>query len=269
MTMFIDDESVNSGEVANPQTSKKDNVDIDTSNNMDDESFWSDEPDEAQTPEVADTDDDDSTQTPDKQKQTDEDNAKFADARRKQELEKERQLAKELKTKQDSVAKSLGYSSFDEMETAVKAQKYVDQGYDNDMAQKLVSIENYEQELQRKLNSARITEEKSILKDTPYFKDFEKEVDEILEHNPNLSVELVFKVVKGENMDKIIEKSQSAIKQKTLNDMKSKDHIKPDGKGMDIDTINIDEKEFNFYKRLNPKATREDWAKFIKQRQRR
>ncbi|MBW3021346.1 hypothetical protein KY328_00340, partial [Candidatus Woesearchaeota archaeon] len=206
------EESVNTEEVANPQTTGKDNLDIDTSNNMDDESFWVDETDEAETPDVADTDDEESTKTPDAQKQTDEDNAKFADMRRKQELEKERQVAKELKARQDNIAISLGYASFDDMETAVKAQKYVDQGYDDEIAKKLVNLESYEQELQQKLNSARITEEKSKLKDAPYFKDFEKEVDEILEHNPNLSVELVFHEVTGANTDNIFEKSQSAAR---------------------------------------------------------
>lgn len=264
--MFIDDESVNNGEVAEPQNSKDEN--ISSKNNMEDESFWTDETEEAETPEVAEPDEDKSEQ-PKRQKQTDEDNAKYADIRRKQELENERKVAKELRAKQDEVAKSLGYSSFDEMEMESKSQKYIDQGYDDEMARKLVSLENYEKELQKKLNSARITEEKSKLKDAPYFKDFETEVDAILEHNPNLSVELVFKVVKGENMDKIIAKTQSAIKQKTINDITSKDHIKPDGKGMSADDVNIDEAEFNFYKKLNPRATREDWAKFLKQRKRR
>lgn len=259
-----DDESVNDVEFAEPQEDNE-NVDID-STDEDDSLFVDDDVEESEedSQEVAEPDKaKDSTKT-EKTKQTDEDNAKYAAARRESE-----KVARELKERQDNFAKTYGYSSFDEMEKAAHAQKYVDQGYDENMAQRMVTIDRYEKDLQQKLNSARIAEEKSTLKEKPYFKEFEKDIDAILEHNPNLSVELVFKVVKGENMDKILESKSKAIAQKTLNNINGKSHIKADGKGSDIDTTVVDEAEWKFYQKLNPKAKKEDYAKFIKSEKRR
>lgn len=267
------DNSVKTSEVADAPEIKS------HKNPMDDDAFWKDEELEADEPEMDEPEGEepeaeeleaDEPKVKEKPKQTDDDNSKFAAARRESEkraAEKEKEL-KELRDKQEGFAKSYGYNSFDEMEKAVKTQQYIEQGYDVKMAEKLVQIDNYEKDLQTKLNSARIAEEKSKLKNEPYFKEFENEVDEILAHNNGLEVSLVFDVVKGRNAKRIVELAQKSATQKALNDIASKKHIKPDGKGVDISDIHVDEAEWNFYKKLNPKAKREDWVKFLKKEKR-
>ena len=249
------DESVNNEEVADLQDSNE-VEEVSDENTGDDIS--------EETSEVAKPDESPDDTESNSEKQSTEDNSKFAAARR----ESEKQM-RDLKFRQDNFAKQYGYNSFEEMEQAQHAQKYVEQGYDEEMAKRLVTIDNYEKDLQNRLNSARIAEEKSKLKDQPYFKELEADIDEILQQNNALDVQLVFDVIKGRNMPKLMEKQTKAAAQKALNNMDSKSHIKPDGKGVDIDDITVDESEFKFYQRLNPKGKREDYIKFLKQEKRR
>lgn len=252
------DESVNDEELADPQFDTDESLDIEPDVDEEVEGI------EEDNQEVAEPNETTETTKVEKIKQTSDDNAKYAAARR----ESEKQM-KDLKDRQENLAKAYGYSSFDELELATSAKDYIDKGYDEEFAIKMAKLDNLNKAAEEKLNSARISEEKATLKEKPYFKEYEKEVDEILTHNPNLPVELVFKLVKGENMDKILESKGKAIAQKTLNNINGKSHIKADGKGADIDTTTVDEAEWKFYQRLNPKAKKEDYAKFIKSEKRR
>lgn len=275
MNMLDNDKSVNNEKLADSQ--------------MDKEEFWQDEEvseNESNTDTDVENDEveqiDDETEESEKEsevadpteqekpvkKQSDDENAKFAAARREAEA-KMAQMQRQFEERQNAFAKQYGYSSFEEMESVAQAQKYVEQGYDEEVAQKLAKIDNYEKDLQQKLNSARIAEEKSKLINKPFFKEYEAEVDAILQHNPNVPVEVVFNNVLGANIDKILENRSQAIKQKALNNISSKNHIKSDGKGVEIDSITLDDAEWKFYKALNPKGSKEDYIKFKKSEKRR
>ena len=268
----VDNDSVKTGEVAdNPKTES--HVDP-----MDNEDFWNGEEDtddvdtDTSTDDTNDTDDTDDTedskpvvkQVDKKTNQSNDDNAKYAAARR----ESENQL-KATQEKQNEFAKGFGYTNFDEMVTAAQRQKYVESGYTPEVAEKMVHLETYERDLKKRVNAARIIEEKAKLKNEEYFKEFESDIDEILSHNQELDVGVVFNLVKGQNIKRIVELSTKSAKQKTLNDINSKKHIQSDGGGVDLNEVHVDESEWNFYRKLNPKAKKEDWVKFLKKEKRR
>lgn len=243
-------------EVAEPQANEEiENEEVESDSDTGEE--------EAEVAEPQESDDED---TKPQKKQRTEDDAKFAAARReaeKQAREAQRQ-AYEFKERQDNFAKQYGYNTFEEMEQAQYTQQYVNQGYDEDVAKKLASVDNLQRDLEKRVAQARIVEEKARFKDQPYFKDFEEEIDSILEANPNLSVGIVFENVKGRNIDKILQMNSKAVKQAALNNINSKSHIKPDGKGVEDTTVVLDEAEWKFYKGLNPKASKDEYIKFLK-----
>jgi hypothetical protein len=191
--------------------------------------------------------------------QSKDDNAKYAAARRQSERE-----MKSLKDKQDSFAKQFGYNTFEELEIAQQHQNYINQGYDPNLAKKLSEVDTIMKDLKNQQAKTKITEEKQKLYNKKYFKELEADVDEILNLNPSLSVEYVFNFVRGQKMDELMAKETKVATQRQLNNMSGKSHIKPDGKGIDTSTVKIDEDEFRFYKGLNPKATREEYAQFLK-----
>lgn len=239
-----EEEGENNPEVAEPEEGSDDGVDVESEDESDGES------------------EEESTDT--NKGQSPEERSKYAAARREAEAQ-----AKALKERQDNFAKKFGYNTFDEMEQAEKQQAYVSQGYDENMANKLVQVDEMMAQMQEQKNRTRIAEEKVNLSSKPFFKELESDVDAILEQQPNLPVELVFNVVKGEKMEELMKNNKNTVRQKVLNSLESKSHVKPDGKGKDADLLHVDESEWNFYKRLNPKANKEDYIKFLKAEKRR
>ena len=245
----------------------------DTSNKSKDSAFDSQfedsehEDEGVEVSEVAEPDEDseDVEETPEARlSQTPDENAKYAAARRQADLEK-----RQLVERQNSFARRYGYNSFEEMEQAEKQQNYVSQGYDENMAKKMVQIDHMLAETESQNNRVRIAEEKIRLSSRPFFKDLEADIDALLTQQPGLPVELVFNVLKGEKMDELVKNSKKAAQQKALNNLGSKSHIKPDGKGTDVDVVKLDESEWNFYRKLNPKAKKDDYVKFLKSEKRR
>lgn len=195
--------------------------------------------------------------------QSQDENAKYAAARREAETQ-----AKALKDRQDNFAKQYGYNSFEELEYAQKVKTMTDQGIDPAVAELKVKQEQLEQQIAFQGHQTRIQKEKSALQNQRFFKDLESEVDATLEKDPSLPVKMVFDYIKGQKIDELLAKETKAAQQRQLNNLNGKSHIKPDGSGVDIDTTTVDEDEWNFYHRLNPKAKKEDYAKFIKSEKR-
>ena len=137
------------------------------------------------------------------------------------------------------------------------------------MTTRLAAITPPKAETESQNNRVRIAEEKIRLSSRPFFKDLEADIDALLTQQPGLPVELVFNVLKGEKMDELVKNSKKAAQQKALNNLGSKSHIKPDGKGTDVDIVKLDESEWNFYRKLNPKAKKDDYVKFLKSEKRR
>lgn len=190
--------------------------------------------------------------------QSKEDNSKYAAARRDAELQ-----AQQLKARQDAFAKQYGYDSFEELETAQKARKYVDEGFDEDTAKKLVEHEELKERLQRLENESRIKQEKELLKSRQFFTELESEVDDYLKQNPNLPVGLVFNTLLGMRFEELMEKKTNAVKQQTLNNQKSKSHMKPDSKGTAVKNTGVSDDEYRMYAKMVGKpVSKADYAKW-------
>jgi Rps23 Pro-64 3,4-dihydroxylase Tpa1-like proline 4-hydroxylase len=172
--------------------------------------------------------------------------------------------AKALKSRQDNFAKQYGYNTFEELEHAQQVQAYVDKGVDPVIAEMKIKQDKLEQQIALQGHESRIAKEKIALQNAKFFKECEPEVDRLLSSDPSLSVDFVFKHVRGEKMDELLEKETKAAAQRQLNNINSKSHIKPDGGGIDLDNIKIDEEEFEIAKSLNKRLTRDEWVKFKK-----
>jgi hypothetical protein len=164
----------------------------------------------------------------------------------------------------DSFAKSRGFESFEEMEAYAQQQDLIDQGIDPATAQLQVQLNQIQQQMQQSSNMARIQQDKAKLQGQKYFKDLESDIDRMLAANPALDVGLTFEFLKGKKMEELIAKEAKAAQQRTLNNMNSKSHIKPDGKSTDNDFIDVDPEEFRIAKALNPKETIESYRAFKK-----
>jgi hypothetical protein len=164
----------------------------------------------------------------------------------------------------DRFAKSRGFESFEEMEVYAQQQELIDQGIDPATAQLQVQFNQLQQQIQQNSNMMRIQQDKAKLQGQKYFKDLEQDIDKMLAVNPSINVGLAFEFLKGKKMEELIAKESKAVQQRTLNNMNSKSHIKPDGKSTDNDFIDVDPDEFRIAKALNPKETIESYRAFKK-----
>lgn len=247
-----DDISANTQEVAEPveiqdvqQEEIKDEVVVDDVSKTE-----QDEPSE-KTQDIAE---------PEKPVQSDDENKIAAAARRDAEAK-----LQQAKAQQDQLAKELGYNNFDEVLAAQAQQKYVDQGYEPEQAHRMAQVEKHEADVQQKLNAVRVQTEKAELRNQKYFTQLEAEIDTYLQQIPDANVKAIYNMVKGEKMDELITQETKAAKQRALNNMNNKDHIKADGKGADVDSVFVDDEEFGYMKKLDPKITRAEYAKWKKQ----
>lgn len=164
----------------------------------------------------------------------------------------------------ENFARSLGYSSFAELQQAQQQQAYIEQGYDPVSAQLQAQQDMLQNQLFDITNESRVTKEKSLLQGQKYFKELEPEIDTMLNADPRLNVEDCFNFLKGVKIDELVSKESKAAQQRTLNNMNSKSHIKPDGKSADNDFIDVDPEEFKMAKALNPKETLESYRAWKK-----
>ncbi len=140
----------------------------------------------------------------------------------------------------ENFARSLGYNSFEELQIAQQQQNYVNAGYDPAAAQLKAQFDILQSQVWEQNNRARIVEEKSKLQSEKYFKDLEPDIDKLLGVNPALSVEGCFKYLKGEKLNDLLAKETAATKQKTINNINSKSHLKTEGDGGKGDIGDID-----------------------------
>lgn len=195
-------------------------------------------------------------------KQSDDDHSKYAKARRESEMQMEL-----LKQRQDQVAKSMGFNSFEEMEQRQERERYLDQGYDDETAERMVRFDRLEKEMLAEKNNIRINNEKQALQNMKFFKEIEPELDEVLKNVPNAKVDVVFNMLRGQKMEELLTKERKSAKQHTLNNLQNKSHVKGDGKGVEHNAVHVDPDEFSIYKKLNPKATMTEYSKWLKQNQ--
>lgn len=183
------------------------------------------------------------TADPKPTEQTADENAKYAAARREAETQ-----TRALSDRQNRFAKMYGYNTFEELEHAAQLQQYTNQGYSQAEADRIARLDTLEQRLMENVNKARITEEKATLKEQRYFKELEPEIDKVLSVNPNLNVEAVYKYIRGEKLDELLAKETAATKQKTLNQIGSKQHLSTEGDGEgDVDSVNVPAETLQMY----------------------
>lgn len=197
---------------------------------------------------------------PTKPKQSDEENNKYAAARRKAEAE-----LQALRSQQNQLAKDLGYNNFDEVLEAQAQQKYIEQGYDEAQAERMMRLDKIESEMRKRENQARVQTEKAELRNQKYFSALESEIDTYLDQIPEANVKAIFNMLKGEKMDELITQEKNAAKQRTLNNLNNKNHVRSDGKGSEIDSTFVDDDEFRYAKKFDPKITKAEYAKWKKQ----
>lgn len=263
MGLFFDDDenlSVNTEDVAEP---------LYIDNDSEDETDESGENLEVADPnEIETSDDENISSTKETKKEKTEDDSKYAAARRESEriANLAQQNAFALKQRQDEFARQYGFNTFEDMEEFQRAQTYINQGYDENVAKKLADVDKLEKDLKTRAQQVKVIEQKKALADDPYFKELEPEIDAVLQANPHLEldVKVLFHTIKGQNFDKLVSMKSKEVKQQALNSINSKNHIKPDAVGYENDTFVLDEAEWNFYKRLNPKGRKEDYIKFAK-----
>jgi hypothetical protein len=187
-------------------------------------------------------------------------NDNFAAARREAESQ-----AKALKDRQDNFAKQYGYNTFEELEYAQQVRDYANQNnVDPAIAEIKVQQDKLAQQIALQGHQTRIQQEKTSLQNQRFYKDLEPEIDATLRANPSLGVRDVFDYIKGKRMDELLKKETAAAKQKTMNDINGKSHIRSDGGSVDNDSVDVDPEEFKVAKALNPKETLESYRAWKK-----
>jgi hypothetical protein len=137
--------------------------------------------------------------------------------------------------------------------------QYVNQGYVPNLAAVQARQDKIENALALQGHQTRIQQEKASLQNQRFFKDLEPEIDATLAQNPSFSVKMVFDYIKGQKMDELLTKETAAAKQRQLNNINGKSHIRSDGGSVDNDSVEVDPEEFKIAKALNPKETIESY----------
>lgn len=225
--------------------------------------------------------DTDNSQADVKPIQNHEDNEKFKAAR----IEAEKKTSQRYESEREADAKALGYNSYAEYKQAItehsKQQEeqqrlnYIEQnGFDPNAINSLIQqgvdnhplIQSVKQQQTQKFIDDQVSE---LARDFP--ESGIKSAKDLFSL-PNYE-DIYQKVSKGYsiadayasvNRNEILQKRTAAASQRTMNNINGKSHIKPDGGGIDLDNIKIDEEEFENAKGLNKKLTRDEWTKFKK-----
>jgi hypothetical protein len=230
--------------------------------------------------ELKDSEDDNKEQKPevtdpDKSKQSPEENAQFKKMRLKAEEEARKTLeverAKldaekaELETfrkqrEQESIEKKHLSEITLEVVQGVAAQY----GVTEDYARAYLELEaknNASKELaERKFKVSQAQIQKANLKDKPYFKELEADIDKTIASNPDIDVNTAYKYLIGENLEKLMKQTKSLTEKQTIANMqdKAKRRSVPASSsdvGIDADKIlSADEVEMSIAFGNDPKA---------------
>lgn len=265
-------ESGNNAQVADVQTTETDSQDTGLYNDIDNDVDSVQQEESVKSSEAAD---------PKPVEKTDE-NAKYAAARREAE-EKAKRI--EQKLQQNSyISKAYGrdyevYSeediqtrygmTFDQFEHAIKRQQYEQQGINPDLINEIINEHpDIKQAREEKRNAYLVKEYNSLLAELKDegLSDLVKSPEDIPETvftkwnegKNGLSLAETFFL---ENRKKISSEKVAAAKQAALNSVNSKSHLKANGSGVEIDSINIPGETMKLYKSWFPKMSESDIKK--------
>lgn len=234
------------------------------------------------------------TESAPQQKQTPEQNAAFADLRRKSEAAERRAAELETKYQRDiDIAKKYGsqygiYSDVDvaskyekshgiktvaEFEAALQRQEYESKGIDPDVIKKIVDDHPDIKKAREANEAAEKSRQDRYLVDSfnelkteyPDIKDVEDVPSEVWKKwqggTTGLSLMDSFYLV---NRKEIMAKQTDAAKQATLNNIQSKNHVRGNGAGSEIDTTTIPDDVLSMYKKFNPGKTMDEYKAHYK-----
>jgi len=286
LQLFAEDSSVGE-DVAAPQ-----DTETQTTSTVEatDEATTTDTPDDdtpAEQPEGETTDTVKSEAEPaTKPKQTAEQDRFYADSRRKLEAAEKRATDSEAQRTSDrEIAKKYGqygvYSDADvaekygkshgvntiaELETALRNEEYEKAGIDPEIINKIVNEHPSIKAAQAAQEANTKVQEDRFLVDS--FSELSKEFTEISDAKDvpvdvwrvwqngksGISLKQAYVAV---NYEAIATKKADAAKQAALNNIQSKDHVRGNGKGTEVDSVRVPDDVMEQYKRFNPKATTE------------
>ena len=114
-----------------------------------------------------------------------------------------------------------------EQQQKEEANKYAEQhGLSPELAKELMTTKQELQQLkQRDLArdiNARNHQQKTELKDKPFFAQLEPEIDQLVQQNPGVDVNTVFNYLRGQRMDELLESAKKEAEAKVLSDLKVK-----------------------------------------------
>jgi membrane protein involved in colicin uptake len=219
-------------------------------------------------------------------KQTAEQDRFFADNRRKLEAAEKRATDAEAQRQTDhenakkyaqygvfndadvaeKYGKSNGINTIAELETALRNEEYTKAGIDPEMINKLINEHPAIKEAREAKEANQKSQQDRFLVDS--FSELTKEFPSMAKaedvpadvwrkwNNGSSGITLAdaYALV---NRKEITAKQADATKQATLNSIQGKGHLQGNGKGVEGDTVRIDDETMALYKRMNPKATTE------------
>lgn len=116
--------------------------------------------------------------------------------------------------------------------------KMLDAGYDADVMSEFINnhpsikkaeeiVKNAEQEARKMERKIKLNDEKEALRSKPYFKELEKQIDEMTEKNPVLNVDTAYlfllgKLMSSGKLDEITSTTSKSVKKSTIADLQDK-----------------------------------------------
>lgn len=228
LQLFADDagdiDDGQDGVVDYPNDDVSDDSEGEYSNELDDTQGSEDE-EGSKAQEVAD---------PDKSKQPKEENAQFQKMRLRAEEEARKKLEAE-KAKLDADRAELEAFKRQKEQSEIEQKHYneitpdviqavaTQYGVTEDFAKAFLTEQaknNANQELAtRQLKMSQSQIQKSELKDKPYFKDLEPDIDKLIVSNPDVDVKTAYKYLIGENLERLMKQTKSQTEKQTIANM--------------------------------------------------
>lgn len=174
---------------------------------------------------------------PDKSKQPKEENAQFQKMRLKAEEEARKNLEAERakldaekaeleafrkQKEQDAVERKHLSEITPELIQNVATQYNVPEEYARAFLEEQAKNNANQELMQRQLKISQAQADKAKLKDKPYFKELEPEIDKLIASNPDADVNTAYKYLIGENLEKLMKQTKNQTEKQTIANMQDK-----------------------------------------------
>jgi len=173
----------------------------------------------------------------------------------------------------EKYGQSHGIHNVQQFEEALRREEYASQGIDPDMLKKLIdehpdvraARERAQADAREKENGFLIGSFNELSKEYPDIKEVADVPVDVWRKwqsgKTGLSLPEAYLVVERKNIEA---RKVEAAKQSTLNSIQSKDHVRGNGKGVEGDTVRIDDETLAMYKKFNPGKSMDEYKKHYK-----